>query len=64
MLMRIKVLRKAAGLSQRQLAEGMGVMQNTVSNWETERCLPYTRQLPRLAQLLNCKIDELFVAGQ
>lgn len=64
MLMKIKILRKAAGLSQRQLADGMGVAQNTVSFWETEQSLPSARQLPRLAQLLNCTIGELFVAGQ
>lgn len=64
MLMRIKELRKSTGMQQRQLAEHMGVAQNTVSNWETERQLPPSDQLPLLARVLNCKIDELFAASQ
>lgn len=64
MLMRIRELRKSTGMQQRQLAERVGVAQNTVSDWETERYLPRSDQLPQLARVLNCKIDELFVAGQ
>ena len=52
--------RKAAGLTQQQLADSMGVMQNAVSNWEHEVSLPRARQLPLLAQLLRCQIDDLF----
>ena len=60
MIMRVRALRKAAGMSQNQLAECMGVAQNCVSQWETETALPRTRQLPDLAKALNCSIDELF----
>lgn len=60
MVMKIKALREAAGLQQKQVAESMGVFQTTVSNWETEVALPKARDLPRLAQVLGCTIDELF----
>ena len=60
MVMRIRELRRAAGMNQKQLADNMGVTQNTVSNWETEVCLPRARQLPELAKLFDCTIDELF----
>ena len=69
MVMRIRELRRAAGMNQKQLADNMGVTQNTVSNWETEVCLPRARQLPELARqqrifcclrLFDCTIDELF----
>ena len=33
MVMRIKELREAAELQQRQVAESMGVLQTAVSNW-------------------------------
>lgn len=59
--MRIKVLRKAKGLSQQQVADNMGVVRNAVSNWETEASLPNARQLPLLAQVLECSVSELFV---
>ena len=60
MIMRIKELRRKAEINQQQLALEMGVAQNCVSQWETEVALPRTRQLPRLAQVLGCTINELF----
>lgn len=59
--MRIKELRKQANKTQMQLAAEMGVAQSCVSGWETEVALPRTRQLPELARVLGCSIDELFV---
>lgn len=64
MVMRIKELRKAAGMTQGQLATSMGVMQNVVSNWENEVALPRVRQLPELARLLDCSINDLFVSTE
>lgn len=61
MVLRIKELRKAAGLNQVSLAASMGVTQGMVSNWESELMLPRTRDLPRLAQTLGCSISDLFV---
>ena len=61
MLLRVKELRHAAGMTQVQLGETIGVAQNVVSQWETEVALPRVRQLPDLAKALNCSIDELFV---
>ncbi len=61
MVMRIKELREAAELQQRQIAESMGVLQTAVSNWETEVALPRARQLPRLARVLGCSIGDLFL---
>ncbi len=62
MIMRIRDLRKAAGISQVQLGAAVGVGQNVVSQWETEVALPRTRQLPALACVLGCSIDELFAS--
>ena len=59
-LMLIKERREACGLSQVKLGSYMGVAQNVVSTWETEVALPRTRDLPRLAHVLGCSIDELF----
>ena len=61
MVMRIKELREAANLQQQQVAAHMGVFQSAVSNWETEVALPKARDLPRLASVLGCSIDDLFV---
>lgn len=60
MVMRIRKCREKAGLQQKQLAESMGVLTSAVSNWESEVALPRARQLPLLAYVLGCSIDELF----
>ena len=53
-------VRKQAGLTQKELAEKMGVDQSAVSFWETGKRFPRGAKLLRLAEVLNCSIDELF----
>lgn len=60
MLLRIKELREQIGYTQKQLAESVGVLQNTVSQWETESVTPKTKQLPDLARIFGCEIGDLF----
>lgn len=60
-MMRIKKLRLEAGISRPQLAERMGVTPYAVAGWEKETVLPRTRQLPLLAHVLGCGIEDLFV---
>lgn len=61
MIMRIQELRERAGLTQVQLAVRVGVSQGTVSCWESENVLPRTRDLPLLANVLGCSINELYL---
>ena len=58
--MRIKELREARGLTQVQLADGVGVTQGAVAKWETGRAIPGGGKLPALADMLNCSINDLF----
>lgn len=60
MVMTIQQKREAMGLSQANLAVQMGVARSAVANWETEVALPRTRQLPDLARVFGCTIDELY----
>lgn len=59
--MRIRELRKEAGLTQVALGVQVGVTQSIVSDWENEVYLPKARDLPALARVLGCEISELFV---
>lgn len=54
-------LRKQAGLTQRQVAEALGVTVTTISSWETglkEPRLDFT-QTKKLMELYDCSIDDL-----
>lgn len=60
MVMRIRELRQAIGLDQVAFGQAVGATQGTVSDWENERYLPKTRQLPLLASVLCTDINSLF----
>lgn len=60
----IKCKRVEAGLSQKQLADIMGVTQAAIANWETGGVYPRASQLPALAEALNCTIDDLYNGGK
>ena len=59
-VMRIKAQRERRDMTQQDLANEMGVVQGAVANWENEITLPKSRDLPRLARVLNCSISDLF----
>ena len=52
-------LRKAAGLSQEQLAERIGVSRQAISKWETGETAPEMGKLLQLCQVLSCGLDTL-----
>ena len=51
--------RKAAGLTQQELADRLGVIQQQVAKWEAAGANPQTKTLKRIAEALECSIDEL-----
>lgn len=56
----LKKYRKAKGLSQEDLAEGMSGSQKQVSCWERGENHPAFRRLPRLAENLGVSVSQLF----
>ncbi len=62
MVMRIKELRQSAGIDQIAFGQAVGASQGTVSDWENERYLPKTRQLPLIAEVLGVPIGDLFAS--
>lgn len=59
----IKSLRERAGITQRELAERLGVTSKAVSKWETGRGLPDAGLLLALAESLGVSLHEL-VSGE
>ena len=59
-VLKVKELREAAGLTQVELAQKMGVAQNSISTWETETALPKTSMLFKLAKALGVTVGDLF----
>ena len=59
---RLKALRKAANLSQRELAAQIGETHTNVAYWETSGNLPRSDVLLPMAQALGVSVEELLGA--
>lgn len=56
----IKIMRERAGITQKKLADEMGIVQSTVAMWESGENVPRADKLPNLARVLGCTVDDLF----
>lgn len=57
--MRIKELREAAGMSQRELGERIGISGPAVAMWESGENRPSLTNLEKLADVLGVSIDAI-----
>ncbi|MBQ9746007.1 MAG: helix-turn-helix transcriptional regulator [Clostridia bacterium] len=55
----IAVLRKASGLTQRELADKLGVSDKAVSRWERDETAPDLYLIPVIAEIFGVTSDEL-----
>lgn len=58
----ISALRKAKGMTQKELADQMHVTDKAVSKWERNVACPDLQSLPHLAEVLGVSIEELMNA--
>ena len=52
--------RKKQGFTQVELAQRLGVTNQSVSKWESAQCCPDISLIPKLADIFEISIDELF----
>jgi len=55
----ISFLRKQKGITQEELAQVLGVTNQSVSKWESGSCCPDIQLLPELAKYFQVSVDEL-----
>lgn len=55
----LAALRKASGLTQKQLAEKLCVSDKAVSRWERDECAPDLTLIPVIAEIFGVTADEL-----
>lgn len=56
----LKKMRKAAGYTQEQLANILGIATGNISNWETGKLALNRKRVEQLARLLNCSEAEIW----
>jgi transcriptional regulator with XRE-family HTH domain len=59
----IAEMRKARDLTQRELADKLGVSQSHIARWETERSQPRSKALDSLAEIFEITVEELLSGG-
>ncbi len=59
----IQLLRKKAGLTQKELAERLNISFQAVSKWENGESLPDTGILLELSDILGTSVDKLLLGG-
>ena len=59
-MIRLRELRKAKGLTMKELGEAIGVTESAVGLYENGRRKPDYEKLQLIARTLGCSIDELF----
>ena len=57
---RLREVRKSKKLTQKELAEQIGIKQNSYSDWETGKNEPSLENLVKLADLFEVSLDWLF----
>ena len=55
----IAVLRKSQGMTQKELAERLGVSDKTISHWERDESSPDISLIPVIAEIFDVTCDEL-----
>ena len=60
MFISLKKIRKDRGLTQVQVAELLGITQTSVAAWECGKSYPCARLIPKLAELYDVTISELY----
>jgi len=55
---KIRELREAKGLSQREFAEKMDYSTDMISNWERGKNIPSKSSIDRIADTLECSLKE------
>lgn len=55
----LKEARRVCNLTQKQVAEQLGVVESCYANWEQGRTEPSIEMLRKLSSILSVKLDEL-----
>lgn len=55
----ISTLRKEKGMTQKEVADLLGVTDKAVSKWERDVAFPDTATIPKLAEIFEVSVEEL-----
>ena len=56
-----KKARTAAGLTQQQVADALGLDRSAIAHYETGDSMPNARNLQKICELMNITLNELLI---
>ena len=59
-LRHLKTMREKRGMTRQAMADAIGAEISTYRQWEQMRFFPNSRWLPVIAEVLECRISDLF----
>ena len=59
-LRHLKTMREKRGMTRQAVADAIGAEISTYRQWEQMRFFPNSRWLPVIAEVLECRISDLF----
>ena len=57
---KLKSYRYERNITQRQLADVLGISPQAISKWERDECCPDIALLPLIADAIGCTVDDFF----
>lgn len=57
----LKETRNSCGMTQKQVAEKLGVVESCYANWEQGRTEPSIEMLRKLSKIFSVSIDDLII---
>lgn len=57
---KIRELRLKSKITQTELSQKLNISRTAVGKWEKGQAFPRAKLIPKVASILNCKIDDLF----
>ncbi len=60
----LRSARKAADISQADLARALGTSRESISAWESGKYWPSASVLPMLAEACRCRIEDLYLPDE
>ena len=56
----VKAMREKRGMTRKAMADAIGAEISTYRQWEQMRFFPNSRWLPMIAEVLECRISDLY----
>lgn len=63
MAISLKAARVNAGFTQEEAAKRIGVSETIICKWETGKCAPTAKRIPKILEVYNIKYEDVIISS-